>query len=51
MPFPLILAHVKDDAAWEIPKAPTAPKMMFADADPVFEVSNPATRTGGDWSP
>jgi uncharacterized protein (TIGR03435 family) len=38
MPFPLTLAHVKDDAAWEIPK-PAAPKMMAADADPVFAVA------------
>ena len=39
MPMPLTLAHVKDDAAWEIPKPPPAPKMMAADADPVFEVA------------
>jgi uncharacterized protein (TIGR03435 family) len=39
MSFPLTLAHVKDAAAWEIPKPPTAPKMMAADADPVFEVA------------
>ena len=39
MTFPLTLAHVKDDAAWEIPKPPPAPKMMAADADPVFEVA------------
>jgi uncharacterized protein (TIGR03435 family) len=38
MPMPLTLAHVKDDAAWEIPKPPT-PRMMAADADPVFEVA------------
>jgi len=38
MPFPLTLDHVKDDAAWEIPK-PSTPKMMAADADPVFEVA------------
>ncbi len=36
---PLTLAHVKDDAAWEIPKPPPAPRMMAADADPVFEVA------------
>jgi uncharacterized protein (TIGR03435 family) len=40
MPMPLTLAHVKDDAAWEIPKPPPAPKMMAADADPVFEVAS-----------
>jgi len=39
MPFPLTLAHVKDDAAWEIPKPPAPPKMMAADADPVFAVA------------
>jgi beta-lactamase regulating signal transducer with metallopeptidase domain len=39
MPLPLTLAHVKDDAAWEIPKPPTPPKMMAADANPVFEVA------------
>jgi bla regulator protein blaR1 len=39
MPMPLTLAHVKDDAAWEIPKPPPAPRMMAADADPVFEVA------------
>jgi uncharacterized protein (TIGR03435 family) len=39
MPMPLTLAHVKDEAAWEIPKPPPAPKMMAADADPVFEVA------------
>jgi uncharacterized protein (TIGR03435 family) len=39
MPMPLTLAHVQDDAAWEIPKPPPAPKMMAADADPVFEVA------------
>jgi len=39
MPMSLTLAHVKDDAAWEIPKPPPAPKMMAADADPVFEVA------------
>lgn len=39
MPVALILAHVKDDAAWEIPKPPPAPKMMAADADPVFAVA------------
>src|SRR5215469_14373127 len=39
MPMPLTLAHVKDDAAWEIPKPPPPPKMMAADADPVFEVA------------
>lgn len=37
-PLPLTLAHVKDDAAWEIPKPPPPPKMMPADADPAFEV-------------
>jgi uncharacterized protein (TIGR03435 family) len=37
--MPLTLAHVKDDAAWEIPKPPPAPKMMAADADPAFEVA------------
>ena len=37
--MPLTLAHVKDDAAWEIPKQPPAPRMMAADADPVFEVA------------
>jgi uncharacterized protein (TIGR03435 family) len=37
--MPLNLAHVKDDAAWEIPKPPPAPKMMAADADPAFEVA------------
>jgi uncharacterized protein (TIGR03435 family) len=40
MPLPLTLAHVKDDAAWEIPKPPPAPKMMAADADPVFEIAS-----------
>ena len=39
MPFPLTLAHVKDDAAWEIPKPPPPAKMMAADADPVFAVA------------
>jgi uncharacterized protein (TIGR03435 family) len=39
MPLPLTLAHVKDDAAWEIPKRPPAPKMMAAGIDPVFEVA------------
>lgn len=39
MPMPLTLAHVKDDAAWEIPKPPPTPRMMAADADPVFEVA------------
>jgi uncharacterized protein (TIGR03435 family) len=39
MPLPLTLAHVKDDAALEIPKPPAPPKMMAADADPVFEVA------------
>jgi uncharacterized protein (TIGR03435 family) len=39
MPMPLTLAHVKHDAAWEIPKPPPPPKMMAADADPVFEVA------------
>ncbi len=38
-PMPLTLAHVKDDAAWEILKPPPAPKMMAADTDPVFEVA------------
>lgn len=38
-PMPLTLGHVKDDAAWEIPKPPPAPRMMAADADPVFEVA------------
>ncbi len=37
--FPMTLAHVKDDAAWEIPKPPAPPKMMAADADPEFEVA------------
>src|SRR5262249_47653523 len=37
--LPLTLAHVKDDAAWEIPKPPAPPKMMAADADPVFAVA------------
>ena len=37
--MPLTLAHVNDDAAWEIPKPPPAPRMMAADADPVFEVA------------
>ena len=37
--MPLTLAHVKDDAAWEIPKPPPAPRMMAADADPIFEVA------------
>src|SRR5271165_1140231 len=32
-PMPLTLAHVKDDAAWEILKPPPAPRMMAADAD------------------
>ena len=40
MPLRLTLAHVKDDAAWEIPKPPTPPKMMAANADPVFEVAS-----------
>lgn len=39
MPVPLILAHVKDAAAWEIPKPLPPPRMMAADADPVFEVA------------
>jgi uncharacterized protein (TIGR03435 family) len=39
MPMPLTLAHVKDDAAWEIPKLPPAPRMMAADADPIFAVA------------
>jgi hypothetical protein len=39
MPMPLTLVHVKDDAAWEIPKPPPAPRMMAADANPVFEVA------------
>ena len=39
MPMPLTLAHVKDDAAWEIPKPPPAPRMMAADAAPTFEVA------------
>jgi uncharacterized protein (TIGR03435 family) len=38
-PMPLTLAHVKDDAAWEILKPPPAPRMMAADADPAFEVA------------
>lgn len=38
-PLPLTLAHVQDDAAWEIPKPPPAPKMMAADADPAFAVA------------
>lgn len=38
-PMPLTLAHVKDDAAWEILKPPPAPRMMAADANPVFEVA------------
>lgn len=37
--MPLTLAHMKDDAAWEIPKPPPAPRTMAADADPVFEVA------------
>ena len=37
--MPLTLAHVKGDAAWEIPKPPPAPRMMAADADPAFEVA------------
>jgi len=37
--MPLNLALVKDDAAWEIPKPPPAPKMMAPDADPAFEVA------------
>ena len=39
MPMPLTLAHVKDNAAWEIPKPPPPPKMMAPDADPAFEVA------------
>src|SRR6202011_1406604 len=39
IPLPLTLAHIKDEAAWEIPKPPPAPKMMAADADPVFAVA------------
>ena len=54
MPMPLTLAHVKDDASWEIPKPPPAPKMMAADADPVFEVASikpsDPNRRGGDCS-
>ncbi len=38
-PMPLTLAHVKDDAAWEILKPPPAPRMMAANANPVFEVA------------
>jgi uncharacterized protein (TIGR03435 family) len=38
-PLALNLAHVKDEAAWEIPKPPPPPKMMSADANPVFEVA------------
>jgi uncharacterized protein (TIGR03435 family) len=38
-PLTLNLAHVKEEAAWEIPKPPPPPKMMPADADPVFEVA------------
>jgi hypothetical protein len=30
MPIPLTLAHVKDDAAWEIPKPPPAPPISKA---------------------
>jgi len=40
MPLPLTLAHVKDDAAWEIPKPPTPPKIMAANSNPVFEVAS-----------
>ena len=39
-PMPLTLAHVKDDATWEIRKPSPAPRMMAADADPVFEVAS-----------
>ncbi len=38
-PLPLNLAHVKDEAAWEIPAPPPPPKMMPADANPEFEVA------------
>jgi uncharacterized protein (TIGR03435 family) len=38
-PLALNLAHVKEEAAWEIPKPPPPPKRMPADADPVFEVA------------
>jgi len=38
-PLALNLAHVKDEAAWEIPNPPPPPKMMPADANPVFEVA------------
>jgi len=38
-PLPMNLKHVKDDAAWEIPKAPPPMKAMAPDAKPVFEVA------------
>jgi len=37
--LPLNLKHVKDDAAWEIPKPPPPAAKMPADANPSFEVA------------
>src|SRR5579859_158210 len=38
-PLPLTLARATPETAWTIPEPPPPPKLMPADADPVFEVS------------
>lgn len=52
VPTPWNMARISDAEAWAIPKPPTPPRPMAADADPAFEVatikpSNPDTRQGG----
>jgi uncharacterized protein (TIGR03435 family) len=52
VPTPWNMARVSEAEAWAIPKPPTPPRPMAADADPAFEVatikpSNPDTRQGG----
>jgi uncharacterized protein (TIGR03435 family) len=39
MPMPLNLKRATKETAWEIPAPPPPPKMMAADANPVFEVA------------
>jgi uncharacterized protein (TIGR03435 family) len=52
VPTPWNMARVSEADAWAIPKPPTPPRPMAADADPAFEVatikpSNPDSRQGG----
>jgi uncharacterized protein (TIGR03435 family) len=52
IPLTLNLTRANAETAWKIPEPPPPPRMMPADADPVFEVAsikptNPGERGGG----